>query len=219
MKTVKKYLWLWEFVAVALLLIVGIVAKFVDGALLTIVGTLIVVFAALRLIPLFKTTFDKLLKWIYVLEIVANFAIGVLLIYIAIKEKSLEKLFGYLVGAVLYARGLIFFFAVSLRKEETDRPKFLAHIIFFTLGTWIIAKGGFDESYLGWIVLALALLSAIFVGYSGYGNYRKYRSEIAAKQITKKVQENKIEAPTADEINNPENVPTEKDNTNTEIHA
>ncbi len=218
MKTVKKYLWLWEFIGVALVLIVGLIAKFVDGALLAIVGTTIFVLALLRLIPLFKTTFDKLLKWIYVLEILANIIIGALLVYFAFTGKDLKSLFGYLIGSVLYSRGLIYFYSVTIRKEETDKPKFLAHVIFMTLGTWIIATGGFNEKYLGWVVLALSLLTAIFIGNSGYNNYRKYRGEIAAKIITKKVQEQKIEAPTADEIKVPADAPQEQTNKN-EIHA
>ena len=76
MKTLKKYLWLWEYIAVALILGVGITAKFVSGLLISLVGVAFIIFGLLRLIPLFKTTSDKLLKWIYTLEIVIMVIIG-----------------------------------------------------------------------------------------------------------------------------------------------
>lgn len=211
MKTIKKYLWLWEFIGVALIVIVGLIAKFVTGALYAIVGATILVLGLLRLIPLFKTTFDKVLKWVYTAEIIANIVIGGLLVYFAFNGDDIKSIFGYLVGAVLYARGFIYYYSTVLRKEDTDKPKFIAHVIFFTLGTVIIARGGFDESYLGWVVFAISMLTALFVGYGGYNNYRNYRNEYAAKSISKKVKKTEVEAPTADEIKVPveENVPTE----------
>ena len=206
MKTIKKYLWLWEYIGVALVIIVGVIAKFVDGALLAIVGSTFIILGLLRMIPLLKTTLDKVLKWIYFLEIVVNVIAGVLLIYFALEKKELKELFGYLIGGVLYLRGLIYFYATSLRHEDTDRPKFIAHVIFITIGTVIIARGGFAPEYLGWIILAIALISGIFIGYSGYQHYRNYRNEIASKTITKKVKKEKVEkeAPTSEEIKVPE---------------
>lgn len=205
MKTIKKYLWLWEMIGAALVVTVGIIAKFVDGALLAIVGSTFIALGLLRVIPLVRTTHDKVLKWIYAIEIVANVVVGAILIYLAVQKKELKELFGYLIGGVLYARGLIYFYATTLRHEESDRPKFIAHVIFITLGTFIIARGGFSPEYLGWIIFAISIISAIFIGYSGYGRYRNYRNELAAKDITKKVKKEKveIEAPTSDEIKVP----------------
>jgi len=200
MKTLKKYLWLWEYIAVALILGVGITAKFVSGLLISLVGVAFIIFGLLRLIPLFKTTSDKLLKWIYTLEIVIMVIIGGVLLYLGINKKDMNTIFGYLIGFVLYARGIIYFFSTTIRKEETDSWKFIAHIIFITIGAMIIAKGGFAESTLGWIVLGIALLTAGFVGYNGYTNYHNYRNEIAAKNITKKVKDKKVTNPTSEEI-------------------
>lgn len=217
MKTIKKYLWLWEFIGVALVLIVGSIAKFVDGALLAIVGSTFIVLGLLRVVPLLKTTPDKTLKWIYLAEILINVAAGVVLIYLAINDKDLKALFGYIIGGVLYLRGLIYFYSTILRREGTDKAKFLAHVIFITLGSAIIAKGGFDTEYLGWIIFAIAILSAVFIGYSGYQHYRNYRNEFAATEVTKKVKKEKveIEAPTSEEIIVPNEVPEkEKDQLN-----
>lgn len=212
MKTIKKYLWLWEFIGVALVITVGIIAKFVDGALLAIVGSTFVALALLRVIPLIRTTSDKVLKWVYLVEIIANVVVGALLIYLAVEKKALKELFGYLIGGVLYARGLIYFYATTLRHEETDRPKFIAHVVFITLGTFIIAKGGFSPEYLGWIIFAISIISAGFIGYSGYNHYRNYRNELAAKGLTKKVKKQKveIEAPTSDEIKVPQEINEDK---------
>ena len=106
----KKYLWLWEFIGVALIVGVGLVSKFVPNVLYFILGAAFVVLGLFRLIPLFRTTEDKLLKWIYVAEIFIDVIVGVSLIVIAINENDLKNILGYLVGGVLYIRALIYFF-------------------------------------------------------------------------------------------------------------
>jgi UPF0716 family protein affecting phage T7 exclusion len=207
--TFKKYLWLWEFIGVALIIVVGIIAKFVAGALLAIVGSTFAVIGLLRVIPLVKTTRDKMLKWIYLFEIITNVVIGVVLVYLGIQNKQMDNIFGWLIGGVLYARGVIYFFATTVRHEESDKPKYIAHIIFITVGAMIIARGGFSEDYLGWIVFALSIISGAFIAYSGFNNYRSYRNNLVAHEITKKVKKADI-APTADEIQVPVETPVKK---------
>lgn len=199
----KKYLWLWEFIGAALIIGAGIVAVFVESIVLMVVGCAFIIMGIFRVVPLFKTTFDKILKWIYVFEIVLNIGIGGLLIYLAIQEgdADLQALFGYLIGSVLYLRGALFFFATTVRKEDSDKPKFIAHLIFITIGAVVIGRGGFTPRELGWVILGIAILAAVFIAFSGFSNYRNYRGEIASKEVTKKVQQDKgLEAPTSDEI-------------------
>lgn len=222
MKTLKKYLWLWEFIGVALILGVGVVAKFVGGALLAMVGCAFIVFGLLRIIPLVRTTSDKLMKWLYTAEIVVMVGIGVVMLYLVSQQKEMDKIFGYLIGAVLYIRGFLFFMATTVRHEGSDKAKFLAHIIFITLGSMIIARGGFKESTLGWVIFAISILTAGFIGYSGYNNYRNYRNEFAAKEITKRVKKEKEIAPTSEEIVPADNVVVEdpkQEQPENEIHA
>ena len=197
----RKYLWLWEFIGVALILGVGLVSKFVPTVLYIIVGAAFIVLGLFRLIPLFRTTEDKLLKWIYVAEIVIDIVIGVILIVIAINENDLNNFLGYLVGGVLYLRALVYFFSTVLRKESSDWLQFVVHIGLITVGTVIITKGGFSAEQLGWVILVISLIAAVYIGYSGYNNYRNYRNEYAAKQITKRIKkEEVVETPTSAEI-------------------
>src|SRR5690554_2395368 len=198
----KKYLWLWEFIGVAFILAVGLVAKLVPSILVLIVGIALIVFGIFRIIPLVRTTNEKFLNWIYTIEILVTIIAGVVLIILYVNETDLESAFGYLIGGVLYLRAIIFFYATTLRDEEADWPQFLTHAILITLGTAIIARGGFDTNDFGWLILAFAIITTGFIGYSGFNNYRNYRNQRAAEQITKKIKEEDI-APTADEIIEP----------------
>lgn len=201
---IKKYLWLWEFIGVALILSIGLLVVFKNQILYVVVGLIFAILGLLRIVTLIKTTKDKLLKWFYAIEIVINIGAGVTLVILGFKDDpaDFQKIFGYIIGAILYLRGALYFFSTIMRKEGTDSPKFIAHLIFITVGTYIIAIGGFTVDTLGWIILALALLSSIFVAIGGIGHYRNYRNEYAASEETKKIKkiENKKEAPTAEEI-------------------
>ncbi|HHU56432.1 MAG TPA: hypothetical protein GXZ48_07080 [Acholeplasmataceae bacterium] len=203
-KNFKKYLWLWEFIAVAFILALGLVAKFVPNLLVLLIGIAFVVFGIFRIIPLIKTTGDRVLKWFYAVEVLISIVAGAVLIVLYYQEKDVNKIFGYIIGGVFYLRALIFFYATALRNEETDFFQFLLHIIFVTLGSAIIARGGFDPEDLGWVILIVAIITSGFIGFSGYNHYRNYRNEKAAIEITKKVQKEKIEVPTSEEIITPE---------------
>jgi len=184
----KKYLYVFEFIGVAVILAVGVLAKTQESVLLYIVGLTLIVFGLLRIVPLLKTTPDNVLKALYVFEICLNIIVGIVLVIEGNKgdESSLGNLFGYLIGGVLFLRGFIYFFSTSIRRESTDYPKFFTHIGLFTVGTVIITKGGFDNILLGWVILVLSILSALFIGFSGYKNYKNSRYEQLAKDETKK---------------------------------
>ena len=83
-KTIKKYIWLFEWIAASLILALGLVIGFVDGVVLLATGISLVLIAILRVIPLFKTLKDKLMRWINLIEIILNLAIGGVMIYLTI---------------------------------------------------------------------------------------------------------------------------------------
>jgi uncharacterized membrane protein HdeD (DUF308 family) len=221
----KKYLWLWEFIGVALIVGVGLVSKFVPDVLYFILGAAFIVLGLFRIIPLFKTTDDKVLRWIFLVEILIDIIVGILLIIIAINDTEIKNILGYLVGGVLYLRALIFFFSTTIRTETADWAQFIVHIVLITVGTWIIAKDGFSIDELGWVILIVSIFAAIFIAYSGYRNYNNYRHEYAAKRITKRVKkEESLEAPTSEEIIVPDNAgnidsPINKDEQENNINA
>lgn len=183
----KKYLWLFEFIGVAIILAVGIFAFVKQEVFLYIAGFSLIVLGLMRVVPLVKTTKDNLLKIIYTVEIVFNVIAGILLVVEGGKDDYSENLMRYLLGAVFYLRGAIYFYAAVLRKESTDYLQFFTHLILLTLGVVVFVTKFFTVTNLAWVVLVLAILSAFFIGYSGYRNYRNFRYERLAREETKKI--------------------------------
>lgn len=192
-KTFQKYVWLFEWIAAAFIIAVGAVVGFVDGVVLGATGIALVLIAMLRIVPLYRTLNDKLMKWINAVEIIVNIAIGGILIYVAIdawnnnKVLELGNLFSYLLGAILYVRGIVFFIGTSLRGESTDIPKFISNICFISLGVWFTSRP-YDEKTMGYFVLGIAILCALYVIFDGCKNYNHYRHEYAAEIELKKIQ-------------------------------
>lgn len=214
-KFFEKYVWVFEFVGAAILIAFGLVMKFVPISLLYIVGTIFIILGLFRVFPLVKTTKDKVMKWIFSGEIVLNIIVGAYLIYLGTKGiNNLGKIFGYLIGAVLYLRAFIYFFATTIRKETTDTMMFFSHIVFITFGSLIIGNGGFNLNTLSWFILALAIISALFIAFRGYKDYRNYRFQLVIKESTKEItgkkekntEENIIKAPSKDESNKKDTV-------------
>ena len=201
-KFFSKYVWVFEFIGAAILVAFGIVMKLIPISLLYIVGTIFIVMGLFRIVPLLKTTKDKLAKWMFAGEIVLNIAAGGYLIYIGTKgEADLGKIFGYIIGIILYLRALIYFFTTVLRKEATDNMMFITHIVFITFGSLIIGNGGFNIKTLSWLLLVLAILSAILISVRGHTDYRNYRFQLSINETTKNISKKEgLEAPTKDEI-------------------
>lgn len=207
-KKLAKYAWLFEMIGCALLIGLGIIMKFIPSVLLVLVGLIFFVLGLFRIVPLLKTTDDKLLKILYAVELFIDMGAGIALFIIGIKNKSdsiddLKKVFGYIIAGILYLRGLVYLFAVSFKKESAKIWLFFVHIGLITLATVIIARGGFTLTTLGWVLLALSILSAIFVGVDSIKKYSNFRNEEYARKKTQDIktkEEKKEDAPTADEI-------------------
>ncbi len=201
-KFFSKYVWVFEFTGAAILIAFGIIMKIIPISLLYIVGIIFIVMGLFRVVPLIKTTKDKLAKWMFVSEIILNIAAGGYLIYLGTQgEDDLGKIFGYIIGIVLYLRALIYFFTAIIRKETTDNIMFITHVIFITFGSMIIGNGGFNLKALSWFLLVLAILSALLIAFRGYGDYRNYRFQLSINETTKKIEVKEgLETPTKDEI-------------------
>ncbi len=232
-KSLLKYMWLWEFIAAAFVLVMGIVCVVESNFLYTIVGVIFVILGVMRFIPLIRTTEDKLLRWFYAIELIADIVAGALLLYFGIHDKDndfLKKSIGYFVGGIIYLRGFVYFFATSVRHEKYDLFQFFLHIVLLTLGAIIIGRGGFSLNQLSWFLFAIAVLSALFVIYQGCRGYRNYRNEYFAQSKTKKKTKKKDETkemPTSDEIKDQQEIHTDiivpnnekKDENHTQLNA
>jgi hypothetical protein len=184
----KKNQWVFEFIAVAILIAVGIVANVLDFIFMYIVGLILIIFGLCRLFPLLKTTKDNLLKIIFAAEIVLNIVAGAVLIAEGTKGNAANTdLMRYLVGAALYVRGAIFFYSTAVRKETAEYLQFFVHLGFITLGPMIVIGKFFTTQVLGWIVLVMAVLSAVFIAIGGIKHYKNYRYERLAKAETRKI--------------------------------
>lgn len=205
LKSIKKYIWLFEWISAALILALGLVVGFVDGVVLLATGISLIIIGILRIVPLFKTLKDKMMKIINFFEILFNVIVGALMIVMTINawnnntELVLGEVFGYLLGFILFVRAVVFFIGTSFKQEHTDVVKFIAHIAFMTLGVWFISRPT-DEKTLGMFVLVIAILCCLFIMFDGIKNYRKYRYEYASEATTKKIaKEEKLkEAPKAE---------------------
>ncbi len=212
-KFFKKFVWLWEMIGAALILALGIVIVTEESVLLVIVGTIFLFLGILRFIPLMKTTEDKVLKWVYGIELFIDILAGGVLMYLGISNPdgnfmaSIKENFGYIIAAVVYLRGFAYFFAVNVRREEQSKFYFYVHIFLLTLGALMIGisiNNKITLANIKWVIFAIAILSVIFVSYAGYKGYMNYRHLYISENTTKKVKRTKkaddLEAPTSDEI-------------------
>lgn len=201
MKLLKKYVWLFEWIAAALILALGIYVAVEPSVLYLVAGIAITILGLFRLAPLLKTTEDKVLKFIYLGEMIVNVVVGILLIVLFTNQNTDNgKLLGYLVGGVLYLRALIYFIATIFRKEGTDVPKFITHIVLITAGTAIITRGGFSDQQLAWLLLGIAVLTAAVMVIMGYSNYNNYRHTYRAVEKTKEMKDiEQLELPASEE--------------------
>lgn len=203
MKALKKYSWIIEIVSAALLLTMGLVIYFNEKVMLYLIGTVFVFMGVLRLLPLLKTTNDKLMKWLLFIESVLEVVFGAFIFYKGLQGEAIGVLFGYIVGGLFYLRGFVHFLATSLRGEPSTILGFIFHIALLTCGTVMIASGNINSKYMTYAVLVIMLICIIFLLSKGFKDYKNYRGLVVSNQITKKIkvkEEKRKDAPASDEI-------------------
>lgn len=209
-KFFSKYLWLIEFIAVALLVTLGIAVVLVlkdnEKILFIPFGVLFAILGIARFVPLLKTTNDKALKWFNTFELLIDLCAGVFLIVCAfIKNDKFElgNALGFIIASLLILRSIVYFYSTSIRKQNTNLFMFVLHTCLIVLSSVVVGMGGFNANDVKYVVFALCIISALFLSFDGYKKYSNYRSNEYAKNLSKdiKVEENNtIEAPSADEI-------------------
>lgn len=214
MKSLKKYSWLLYFISASILLALGILFIFETKVVIYLMGILFIIFGVSRLVPLFKTIYDKLMKWLFVFEIIIEVICGSVLIYIASKDNTIGPVFGYIVGGVFYIRGFMHFFATSMREEPNSLISFLFHMAILTSGVLIIANGNVNSKAVSIILAVLLFICFLFQVFKGIKEYKNYRGILVSENLTKKIKKQKQidtvkELPTSDEISI--NIPEEND--------
>ncbi len=173
----------------------SLAAKMVVG----VTGGIVLLYALYRLFPLFKTVEMKGTKWLCILEIILDIAVGVLLItggFNFNEESSKYSRFvinnyRYFLGAVLYLRGLIYFISSIIFGEKSDGKQFVANLVALTFGVVIICRENFGAVALSWVMIALSALSGGYlVGEGGY-QYAKYRNSFKENRDNKDKEKSK----------------------------
>ncbi len=205
MKALKKYNWLLEWISAALLLAMGIVVVIESQIVLYITGAIFVFMGVLRIVPLIKTTEDKLMKYLQTAEVVIEVLCGAYLFYMGSQKQEVGRVYGYIVGGVFYLRGFTHFIATSLRGEPNTKINFFANMVLLTLGVFIISYGKIDSKLMAWIIFAALIICVIFLSIKGVKDYTNYRGTLVSEHHTKKIKKAKKEEtvetnPTAEEI-------------------
>lgn len=203
-KYLKQYSWVWEWFAAAILISFAITAVIRNEFLVYAFGSIFIIFALFRIIPLIKTTESKLIKWLNFLEMLIDVGAGLCLFIFAEKLNGTQNIFGYIVGGILYLRGVMHFLATSIKSEPTTMTHFVINIALISVGAVIIARGGFNAKALAWFFFSVIVICVIALIWRGSVEYKSYRGNLVGNAKTKKlkkVKEKEIETqPTSDEI-------------------
>ncbi len=162
-----------------------------------IFGGVVAVFAIYRIYPTFKYTKGAGPKVACIVEIIVDFAVGVLLVVggfnFSDSGKDLaeftNKYFHYFLGLVFYLRGIVYTLCAIMFKEESTFKKYVINILCLTCGAYVFASDNFLVEALGWALVILSLISAAYLLVEGgidYTNYRNHNEQRRIKTEQKK---------------------------------
>lgn len=182
-KSTYGYGWVLKFLLAAILLGVGIYMVFADEVVYAITGISIIIFSLFRVVPLVKSLNKEVLRTINIIEVIFDLLVGAIITYIAFAQGDQlsnqpiwAAIYRYSLVFFFYARSLVFFSSLAFFGEKTEVPKFFAHIVTISLGAIIAVLPDFDYELVGIFFLIIALIGAIYLGFDGYGGYKKYRA-------------------------------------------
>ena len=166
----KKYKWLYLWMAAAALLVFATVilanGEFGRSIIFYLTGVLLVIFVIIRFVPLLKTTRNNWAVAINAIEMFVDFAIGVLMIVLTAKVEDkalLYKFYPFLVGAVVYVRGAVYFAEVCFFKTKVETAKFFINLALITVGSVIMGRyNNFNVDSIRWLIgIVFAICAAV----------------------------------------------------------
>lgn len=188
------YGWALKWALAAVILAAGILSKiYEEDIVYAATGLAVVIFSIFRVYPLMKTLKTEVLRTINLIEIIFEFIIGAVMVYVAFSGKSDEALwtalYGYMLTFFLLARGIIYFISLYYFDEKSEAMKFWTHLFFVGIGPVVLTLTLQDNNTiittLGWLLLIVAIGGGVYLGFDGYGGYRKYRESSKALNTEK----------------------------------
>jgi len=198
-----NYGWVIKWILAAILIAAGILTKLNEQSIVyATTGLAVIIFSIFRVVPLMKTLKKEVLRTINLIEIIFEFIIGALMCYVGFflgtpVPTFWVTMYGYMLTFFLLARGVVYFVSLYYFAEKTEPAKFWTHLLFIALGPVILTLtllGKDIISTLGWLLLIASLGGAVFLGFDGYGGYKKYREKSKALN-TEKQKMKETEAP------------------------
>ncbi|MDC7242884.1 MAG: hypothetical protein PQJ44_02765 [Sphaerochaetaceae bacterium] len=209
-----NYGWAIKWTLAAILIAAGILTKLYEQDIVyATTGIAVVLFSIFRVYPLMKTLKKEVLRTLNLIEIIFEFILGGVMVYVAFSGNSSQaiwvSLYGYMLTFVLLARGIIYFVSLYYFQEKSEPMKFWSHLFFVGIGPVILTltlQGNDIITTLGWLLLLVALGGAGYLGFDGYGGYKKYREKSKALNAEKQKEqkdpkvEKELPQPPVDEV-------------------
>ena len=179
-----KYKWLYLWIvgsALAVLSVVMLVnSEFGNSIVFYLFGALLVTFTIIRFVPLVRTTRERFAIAINSIEMFADFVVGILMIILTAtieNKNTLYTFFPFLLGLVLYARGVIYLVEICFFNTKVEKVKFFISIVLITAASIIIGRyNDFSVNsmrYLLLLIFTICSFISIIKGITNYNNYRK----------------------------------------------
>jgi hypothetical protein len=192
-KLLKNFGWMLKIISAIFILVLAFVfitRTNTPQLILITVGGIFVLLGLVRVVPLLKTTENKVLRAVFLLEIVIDIGVGAALLVLMNNASFYESpWFGRLTGAVLYLRGIVHLMDIVLLKGKNDIVLFWFHIVLLTAGVYLVSSGTNVKNVITFIFV-LAIICALYLGwdgYHGYNNYRRFSGKVQIKTTKKKV--------------------------------
>lgn|GEM_PF-2260395 len=203
----KAYQWLFHAILAGVILVLALVLPFFqpERLIVTIIGLILIGFAGYRMYRLVRHPhWDSLLiKRINLIEMVTHLLLGVFLFYwIWGLGENLGLLLGYLLGAILIARGTIHFYSDQNKETNDDYVIFFLHIGAIIGGSYIVFQGDFTAEVLLGFIVVMATRRSIKYGLLAFKEFRE-------KQQLQLAQAREGAMASASEIDHPQETPTQ----------
>ncbi len=196
----KKYRWIFMILIFVATLTFSIILfvnpdNFGNKMACFVTGVAVLAFGVIRFYPLIKSLDDKKAVVANTVEIFIDLIIGALLVAFSFNSdlSAYMWMYKYLTAAVLYIRGIVYLAETGFFKTKAEVSKFIASVIFISIGAAMVVSKDFDENWLRYIFASLCTILALYSIIDGYINYSTYRKTYAKPKPVKAIEVEKQE--------------------------